>query len=163
MQVSQPGHCFANLPGFAQAAEVPEVQIPGKAGMIVRSARFLDLEMPPEFFNSWITPVPHFFVRNHMHEPSTLDPDSWRLVIGGEVDKPLNLSLADLGRWSPQLSLTHWNARATVAAFNNLKFPGCSGSAARWGRHASAVRACMICCSVPGKADRQACNVSRSR
>src|SRR5579863_4276577 len=75
--------------------------IPGEEGMIVRSARFLDLESPPEFFNSWITPVPHFFVRNHMHEPSTLDPGQWRLTVGGEVDKPLTLSLADLAKLAP--------------------------------------------------------------
>ncbi len=33
-----------------------------------------------------------------MHEPSTLDPAAWRLTIGGEVEKPLTLSLADLAR-----------------------------------------------------------------
>ena len=49
--------------------------VPGKDGMILRSFRFLDLEMPPEFANSFITPVPHFFVRNHMHEPATLGHD----------------------------------------------------------------------------------------
>ena len=47
--------------------------IPAKDGMIVRSLRFLDLEMPVEYANSLITPVEHFFVRNHMHEPSTVD------------------------------------------------------------------------------------------
>lgn len=31
--------------------------IPGKHGMIVRSLRFLDLEMPVEFAASFITPV----------------------------------------------------------------------------------------------------------
>src|SRR5713101_8532858 len=72
------------------------VEVPGKEGLIVRSARFLDLEMPPEFFDSWITPVPHFFVRNHMHEPSTLDANEWRLSIDGEVENPLTLNLADL-------------------------------------------------------------------
>ncbi|MGO9125860.1 MAG: sulfite oxidase [Terriglobales bacterium] len=77
------------------------VVVPGKEGMIVRSARFLDLEMPPEFFDSWITPVPHFFVRNHMHEPSTLDPETWQLTITGEVEKPLTLNLADLVRMEP--------------------------------------------------------------
>jgi len=56
------------------------VQIPGEEDMIVRSARFLDLETPPEFLTSWITPVPRFFVRNHMHEPSTLDLEAWRLA-----------------------------------------------------------------------------------
>src|SRR5207253_4484167 len=67
--------------------------------MIVRSRRFLDLEMPPEFFNSWITPVPHFFVRNHMHEPSMLDAKEWRLSVGGEVRKPLTLGLVDLEKF----------------------------------------------------------------
>src|ERR1700758_4040758 len=65
--------------------------IPGEEGMILRSFRFLDLEMPTEFMNAWVTPVPHFFVRNHMFEPSTLDAGEWRLNIGGEVQKPLTL------------------------------------------------------------------------
>ena len=86
-------------PWLAMAAEEASVVIPGKAGMIVRSARFLDLEMPPEFFDSWITPEPHFFVRNHMAEPSTLDGQSWRLTVGGEVEKPLTLSLSELAQF----------------------------------------------------------------
>src|SRR5205085_6573812 len=72
------------------------VALPGKEGMIVRSHRFLDLEMPVEYANLFITPVEHFFVRNHMHEPSTLDVSKWRLSIGGEVEKPLALTLAEL-------------------------------------------------------------------
>jgi hypothetical protein len=62
--------------------------------MIVRSARFLDLHMPPEFAHSWITPVRHCFVRNRMPEPTALDVDEWRLTISGDVEKPLTLSLA---------------------------------------------------------------------
>jgi DMSO/TMAO reductase YedYZ molybdopterin-dependent catalytic subunit len=72
------------------------VDFPGEDGMILRSLRFVDLETPVEYFDSWLTPVPHFFVRNHMHEPSELDPRDWRLSIGGEVEKPLTLSLAEL-------------------------------------------------------------------
>jgi DMSO/TMAO reductase YedYZ molybdopterin-dependent catalytic subunit len=71
-------------------------QIPGKEGMIVRSARFLDLEMPREYATTFITPVSHFFVRNHMHEPSTLDSAEWKLSVSGEVARPLTFSLADL-------------------------------------------------------------------
>ena len=70
--------------------------IPDEEGMILRSDRFLDLETPTEFLNSWITPVPHFFVRNHMHEPSTLDADTWQLNLRGEVENPLALNLAEL-------------------------------------------------------------------
>jgi DMSO/TMAO reductase YedYZ molybdopterin-dependent catalytic subunit len=118
------GVLAANLPRFARAAEVPEVGIPGKAGMIVRSARFLDLEMPPEFLSSWITPVPHFFVRNHMHEPSTLDPESWRLIIGGEVEKPLTLSLADLGRMESRSVTNTLECAGNGRGFQQPHVPG---------------------------------------
>jgi DMSO/TMAO reductase YedYZ molybdopterin-dependent catalytic subunit len=82
---------------FAQGQD-HTLHIPGEDGMIVRSSRFVDLETPLECLNTWITPVPHFFVRNHMHEPSELDASSWRLMIGGEVEKPISLRLSDLSK-----------------------------------------------------------------
>src|SRR5947199_6368588 len=106
------------------------VEVPGKEGLIVRSARFLDLEMPPEFFDSWITPVPHFFVRNHMHEPNTLGPSEWRLTIGGEVEKPQTLNLTDLAKIEP-----HCHQYARVCR-QRPRFPSapCSRcSMAAWG------------------------------
>ena len=57
------------------------IQMPGEDGMMVRSSRFVDLETPVEYFNTWLTPVPHFFLRNHMHEPSELSADDWRLTL----------------------------------------------------------------------------------
>jgi sulfite oxidase len=74
------------------------VEVPGEDGMILRSFRFVDIETPVEYFNAWLTPVPHFFVRNHMHEPSELDAADWRLTVGGEVEKPLTLSVAELSK-----------------------------------------------------------------
>jgi len=74
------------------------VDVPGEDGMLLRSFRFVDLETPVEYFNTWLTPVPHFFVRNHMYEPVQLDANEWRLSIGGEVEKPITLSLADLSK-----------------------------------------------------------------
>jgi sulfite oxidase len=74
------------------------VEVPGENGMILRSFGFVDLESPVEHFNTWITPLPHFFVRNHMHEPSELEAKDWRLSIGGEVEKPLTLTLAELSK-----------------------------------------------------------------
>jgi DMSO/TMAO reductase YedYZ molybdopterin-dependent catalytic subunit len=74
------------------------VPVPGEDGMILRSFRFVDLEAPVEYFNTWLTPVPHFFVRNHMHEPSELGAGDWRVTVGGEVEKPLTLSLAELSK-----------------------------------------------------------------
>ncbi len=74
------------------------VDFPSEDGMVLRSFRFIDLESPVEYFNTWLTPVPHFFVRNHMFEPTELDPHDWLLSIGGEVEKPITLNLVELSK-----------------------------------------------------------------
>jgi DMSO/TMAO reductase YedYZ molybdopterin-dependent catalytic subunit len=63
--------------------------------MIVRSVRPEDFEMPLEGFDSWITPIEHFFVRSHMSKP-TVDLAAWRLNVQGEVSSPLNLTMDEL-------------------------------------------------------------------
>jgi sulfite oxidase len=98
-----------HVSGAAMATAVPSilswalpqgqsVDFPGEDGMVLRSFRFIDLESPVEYFNTWLTPVPHFFVRNHMFEPTELDPHDWLLSIGGEVEKPLTLNLVELSK-----------------------------------------------------------------
>src|SRR5882762_8525917 len=95
------------FPSFLNAAVGPTaISVPGKEGLIVRSYRFLDLETPVEYMTDWITPIPHFFVRNHMFEPAEIDAKEWTLGIGGEVDKPLSLTLADLAK-IPVYSVTN--------------------------------------------------------
>ena len=111
------------LPRFTWATD-PTVEVPGKAGMIVRSARFLDLEMPPEFFASWLTPVPHFFVRNHMHEPSTLDAERWRLSVGGGVENPFSVSLSDLAKLEPRTVTNTLECAGNGRGFQQPKVPG---------------------------------------
>lgn len=111
------------LPRFTWATD-PTVEVPGKAGMIVRSARFLDLEMPPEFFASWLTPVPHFFVRNHMHEPSRLDAEGWRLSVGGEVENPFSVSLSDLAKLEPRTVTNTLECAGNGRGFQQPKVPG---------------------------------------
>jgi len=98
--------------------------VPGKQGMILRSFRFLDLEMPPEFMSNWITPVPHFFVRNHMFEPSALNAGEWRLNISGEVDKPLTLSLAELEKIESHSVTNTLECAGNGRAFQNPHVPG---------------------------------------
>lgn len=83
---------------WASSAQSGTIDVPGADGMIVRSLRFVDLETPVEYFNTWLTPVSRFFVRNHMHEPSELNADDWRLTVGGEVGKPFTLTPADLSK-----------------------------------------------------------------
>ncbi len=76
---------------------------PAKSGMIVRSTRPEDLEMPLEGFQDYITPIEHFFVRSHHYEPR-VDMASWKLEVDGEVGTKLSLSLDDL-RKMPKVDL----------------------------------------------------------
>jgi sulfite oxidase len=98
--------------------------VPGADGMIVRSLRFLDLEMPPEFAKSWLTPVPHFFVRNHMFEPAKVDAAESKLTIGGEVEKPLTLTLTDLSNIEQHSVTNTLECAGNGRAFQSPKVPG---------------------------------------
>ncbi len=100
------------------------ITVPGKDGMILRSFRFLDLEMPPEYANSWITPIPHFFVRNHMHEPAALDIGTWKLTVGGEVVNPLALTIADLLKFETHTVTNTLECAGNGRAFEDPHVPG---------------------------------------
>jgi DMSO/TMAO reductase YedYZ molybdopterin-dependent catalytic subunit len=63
--------------------------------MITLSPSPTDLETPVERFISEITPVENFFVRCHTLTPK-VDAATWQLEIGGLVNTPLKLTLADL-------------------------------------------------------------------
>jgi sulfite dehydrogenase len=94
----------------ALAAEPPKVQLPfgngerelvaypQKRPLILLTARPPQLETPFGVFNEGlITPNDAFFVRYHWSAiPTSIDPNTWRLRIGGLVNAPLELSLADL-------------------------------------------------------------------
>src|SRR5579863_9118229 len=105
--------------------------IPGKEDLIVRSYRFTDLETPVEYFNTWLTPVPHFFVRNHMHEPSELEAGDWRLSLGGEVEKPLTLSLAELSKLETHSVVNTLECAGNGRSLHRPQVPGI-----QWGKGA---------------------------
>jgi DMSO/TMAO reductase YedYZ molybdopterin-dependent catalytic subunit len=107
------------------------VGVPGEDGMILRSFRFVDLETPVEYFNTWLTPVPHFFVRNHMHEPSELDPTDWRLSLGGEVEKPFTLSLAELSKLETHSVVNTLECAGNGRSLHRPQVPG-----VQWGKGA---------------------------
>jgi len=54
-----------------------------------------DLESPPEYFTTWLTPVDSFFVRQHLPRPK-VQPTTHSISIGGMVTNKLALSIADL-------------------------------------------------------------------
>jgi len=88
------------LPAWAAALRAAE---PVKRGMIVRSARPEDLEMPLDGFHTWITPVERFFVRSHVYTP-VVDAEKWRLGVEGQVRNRLALRLSELKRF-PRVEL----------------------------------------------------------
>jgi sulfite oxidase len=118
-------------PLLSWAADQSAIGIPGEDGMIVRSYRFFDLEMPVEFMTEWITPVNHFYVRNHMFEPARIDPAKWKLTIGGEVQKPLTLTFADLQKISVHTVVNTMECAGNGRSLQNPKVPG-----VQWGKGA---------------------------
>jgi len=122
------------IPRWSWALSPPQsgtIDLPGEEGMIVRSFRFVDLETPVEFFSTWLTPVPRFFVRNHMHEPSELSADDWRLTLGGEVDKPLTLTLAELAKLEPHSVVNTLECAGNGRGLYRPQVPG-----VQWGKGA---------------------------
>jgi sulfite oxidase len=85
-------------------AQMPRLA-PGKEKLIVRSVRPPDYESPVALLDSWLTPVEHFYVRQHMPTPIGLDAATWTLQVDGEVATPLTLTLEEL-RAMPAASVT---------------------------------------------------------
>ena len=124
-----------SLLAWTRASQSGSIDVPGEDGLIVRSFRFVDLETPVEYFNTWLTPVSHFFVRNHMHEPTELSADlnhnDWRLTIGGEVEKPLTLTLAELSKLETHSVVNTLECAGNGRSLHRPQVPG-----VQWGKGA---------------------------
>jgi DMSO/TMAO reductase YedYZ molybdopterin-dependent catalytic subunit len=90
--------------------ERPIVKYPQKRPMIGLTSRPPQLETPFAVFNeNLITPNDAFFVRYHLADvPLDIDPDKFSVEIKGKVDKPTNLSIADI-RKMPTVELVAVN------------------------------------------------------
>lgn len=73
-------------------------------GMIIRQKNPDNLEFPFSSLRSFLTPNEQFFIRTHFEVPS-VDAQSWRLKVGGAVERPLEISYAEL-RKLPSHTLT---------------------------------------------------------
>jgi DMSO/TMAO reductase YedYZ molybdopterin-dependent catalytic subunit len=67
------------------------------------SARLMTTRLPAELsqprladLNEWVTPVEHFYVRDHFAERPDLSVDNWSLDVSGLVERPLALSLSEI-------------------------------------------------------------------
>jgi DMSO/TMAO reductase YedYZ molybdopterin-dependent catalytic subunit len=66
-----------------------------EAGLVVRRAHPLNGETSIPALLGVIMPSAHFYVRNHFPMPK-LDADSYRLTVGGLVERTLNLTVSEL-------------------------------------------------------------------
>ena len=88
---------FAPGPRIDTAPPRP-LHYPGKdPALAVLSERPLVAEVPPHGLDAPTTPTAGFFVRNNGLVPEpTPDPDAWEIVIDGEVDRPVTITLGAL-------------------------------------------------------------------
>jgi DMSO/TMAO reductase YedYZ molybdopterin-dependent catalytic subunit len=72
-----------------------EENIQLRDGRIVRGEEPLNLEMPFETVENFITPTESFYVRTHFPIPK-IDQDAWWLHVEGEVEKPFAINYQEL-------------------------------------------------------------------
>ena len=94
------GGCASPLPelhGAEPAVDPDEAcQRAIEAGLVVHRAHPLNCETSiPALIGGVVMPNAHFYVRNHFQIPR-IDGTTWRLRIGGNVERPLSLGLHDL-------------------------------------------------------------------
>ncbi|MEE9510892.1 MAG: sulfite oxidase, partial [Gammaproteobacteria bacterium] len=91
---------WRNMPGGLIPAALADTAEPfvitGKDGLRVLNDRPLNAETPAHLLDDRITPVDRHFIRNNGLPPGATNASDWRLIIDGEVDQPLTLSIADL-------------------------------------------------------------------
>ncbi|WP_246215960.1 sulfite oxidase [Microvirga makkahensis] len=69
----------------------------GKDRLTVLGKTPLVAETPESLLDDDTTPISRFFIRNNGLFPERIeDPDAWRFTVDGEVEHPLDLSLAEL-------------------------------------------------------------------
>src|SRR6266480_5694376 len=105
--------------------------IQGKRPMILHNDRPEDLETPVKYFDSWVTPLDAFFVRQHLPRPAKIDPAAYRLKINGMVSKEVELTLADLQKLPQHTVPATLECTGNGRAFYSPKVPGI-----QWGRGA---------------------------
>jgi DMSO/TMAO reductase YedYZ molybdopterin-dependent catalytic subunit len=109
----------ANMPGglipaaLAQekpaepAAKGPQyLKFPGKSEqLVVLGERPLVAETPEQLLDEETTPIDKFFIRNNGQIPEEAkEPNAWRIVVDGEVDNRLELTLGELKQRFAQLT-----------------------------------------------------------
>ncbi len=84
---------------LAQTAAAAKIlKMDGKAALVILGDKPLVAETPEHLLDDAVTPNDKIFIRNNGNAPEAMpaDPDSWEIVIDGEVNTPLKLTLGEL-------------------------------------------------------------------
>jgi sulfite oxidase len=87
------------VPGATPAQSTPQIlDFPGKEkGLVVLGDRPLVAETPEHMLDDEITPAGKFFIRNNGQIPEpTAEPDAWKIIVDGEVNQKLELTLGEI-------------------------------------------------------------------
>src|SRR2546428_653448 len=91
---------------------------------ITRVSRPQDLESPPQWLTSWLTPNNRFFVRSHFGPPSPSSLKDWQLHVEGDVKQRLTLSFSDLKTFEAVTLHAVVQCSGNGRAFFRPKVPG---------------------------------------
>lgn len=103
------------------------IAFPEKKPLIVLTSRPPQLETPFQYFdNQLLTPNDVFFVRYHTAGiPTSIDPTTYKITVGGKVSKPLEISLDDLkNRFKPKRIVAVNQCSGNGRAFQNPRVNG---------------------------------------
>src|SRR4051794_25030453 len=99
-----------------RTAEVSMTLFGKRADMLVHEAEPYNAEpTAAALAAAFVTPVDTFYSRNHGPVPD-LDPETWRLVIAGMVERELELSIEDL-----RAGFETWTVTATLQCAGNRR------------------------------------------
>ena len=92
---------FGEIPSNLFASDERRlVRFPEKTDLILLTSRPPNLETPIHYFKELITPNDALFVRWHIAPiPTSVDLNLWKLKVGGNTEKELQLSIDDLKKF----------------------------------------------------------------
>jgi DMSO/TMAO reductase YedYZ molybdopterin-dependent catalytic subunit len=95
------------IPWESFAGERRMIRYPEKTDMLLLTSRPPQLEMPPRFFKELITPNDAVFVRWHLSNiPTEVDLSRWRLKVGGNTERKIELTMDQLQKEFERVSYT---------------------------------------------------------
>lgn len=95
MTIGNLAEVISQFPAAPTADPERERVVAVQAGLIVHPGDALNCETPPHLLGSEVTPTAQFYRRCHFGIP-VLSDATWRLDVGGLVERPLSLGLHDL-------------------------------------------------------------------